>query len=71
MSDYYIGNKVFETLTVIVLGNEQKLALKDMGSGIIGVVYVYDNEEAALEDNGFGYTKATEKQQLKDKEIKG
>jgi hypothetical protein len=55
---YYIGNQVFKKLTVSVLGQEQELKVSDVGQGIIGIVYVYDNEELAKIDNGDGYTKA-------------
>jgi len=63
---YYIGNKVFKTMTVQILGNEQQLPIKDIGNGIIGIVYVYDNEDAAIKDNGSGYTKATSEQKKGD-----
>jgi hypothetical protein len=63
-SNYYIGNKVFKTLTVMVLGQEQKLKVSDAGQGIIGVVYVYEDEKSAKDDNGDGYTKAVEVEEL-------
>lgn len=58
--NYYIGNKVFKTMTINVLGKEQELKVSDIGQGIIGIVYVYDNEELAKIDNGDGYTKVIE-----------
>lgn len=58
--NYYIGNKVFKTMTINVLGKEQELKVSDIGQGIIGIVYVYDNEELAKINNGDGYTKVVE-----------
>ena len=58
--EYYVGNQVYKTIPVEVMGMTHSLKVSDIGCGIIGVVYVYNNEENAKKDNGDGYTKSIE-----------
>lgn len=48
----YAEKRLYRDLTVSVMGREQKLPVKDIDDHLVGVMFVYDNEEKAKKEAG-------------------
>lgn len=48
----YVEKRVYRTLTVQLMGREQKLPVSDIDDHLVGVMFVYDDEEKAIKEAG-------------------
>lgn len=48
----YAEKRLYRTLTVQVMGREKKLPVSDIDDHLVGVMFVYDDEEKAIKEAG-------------------
>lgn len=69
----YAEKRLYRELTVSVMGRQQKLPVSDIDDHLVGVMFVYDDEDKAKEeagDTGYmvleneGHAKSKSKEQI-------
>jgi hypothetical protein len=48
----YAEKRLYKELTVTVMGKQKKLPISDIDDHLVGVMFVYDNEDKAKEEAG-------------------
>ena len=52
MSKLYAEKRLYRNLTVTILGKEQSLPISDIDDNLVGVMFVYDDEDKAKKESG-------------------